>query len=219
MRPLPTWIAVSLLLASSAGLAQAAGESPDKGRIVKWVDNQGVTHYGDSIPPEYANRSSTVLDKSGRVLRQNSAFKPSLQQNPDAGQEKQQAEHQRRDGVLLDSYTTEQEIDLARERSTQMDEAAIKGLEQRALGVKARLATHQKSAAGFTSRNKPVPADLRQDIDDASGELGRIETQMVQKHQDIENTRLRFDRDKQRFHELKQGVAHPERPPEQTPGN
>ncbi|OIQ78632.1 hypothetical protein GALL_396540 [mine drainage metagenome] len=160
-----------------------------------------------------------MLDKSGRVLLQNTAFKPDLQQNPDAGQQKQQAEQQRRDGVLLDSYTTEQEIDLARERSTQMDETAIKGLEQRAAGVKARLATHQKSAAGFTSRNKPVPADLRQDIDDASGELGRIETQIVQKRQDIENTRLRFDHDKQRFHELKQGVAHPERPPDKPPGN
>jgi len=42
-------------------------------------------------------------------------------------QEKLQAEQQRRDGVLLGSYTTEQEIDLARERSTQMDESPIKG--------------------------------------------------------------------------------------------
>lgn len=191
-----------LLLAA----AQAAIAAPDSGTggIVKWVDDKGVTHYGDSIPPEYADRSNTMLNKSGRVLRKNEAFKPGTARSPDAGAEKQLAEQKRRDSVLLASYTTEQEIDLARERSTQMDDAAIKGLEQRAASVKERLATHQKSAATFTSRKKPIPADLQQDIADAKGELGRIEAQIARKRQNIEETRIRFDRDKQRFHELKQ---------------
>lgn len=203
MHPLSIWIAFSLLLVSGTGLAQPAAAPPDKGGILKWVDDKGVTHYGDSLPPEYAHRASTVLNKSGRVLYQNEAFKPAAQQTPDAAQEKQLAEQQRRDGVLLNSYTTEQEIDLARERSTQMDEAAIKGLEQRAAGVKERLTIHQKSAASFTSRKKPIPEDLQQDLDDANGELGRIKAQIVRKRKDIEETRMRFDLDKQRFHELK----------------
>ncbi len=194
---------LSVLLLAAAQSATAAPDS-GTGGIVKWVDDKGVTHYGDSVPPEYANRSNTMLNKSGRVLRKNEAFKPGTTQSPDDGAEKQLAEQKRRDSVLLASYTTEQEIDLARERSTQMDDAAIKGLEQRATSVKERLATHQKSAAIFTSRKKPVPADLQQDIVDAKGELGRIEAQIAQKRKNIEETRIRFDRDRQRFHELKQ---------------
>lgn len=170
---------------------------------MKWVDDKGVTHYGDAVPPEYANHSNTVLNKSGRVLRKNEAFKPSAQQVQDVEQQKQLAEQQRHDGVLLASYTTEQEIDLACERSTQMDEAAIKALEQRATGVNERLAMHQKSADGFNARKKPIPDDLKQDIERDRGEAGRIQEQIAQKRKNIEETRVRFDQDKRRFHELK----------------
>lgn len=192
------------LLAATQAVFAAPTPSTEKGGIVKWVDDKGVTHYGDSIPPEFANRSNTMLNKSGRVLRKNEAFKPGAAPlSPDAEAERQLAEQKRRDNVLLASYTTEHEIDLARERSTQMDEAAIKGLEQRSAGVKERLAMHQKSASVFNSRKKPIPEDLQQDIDGAKGELGRIETQIAQKRKDIEETHVRFDRDKQRFQELK----------------
>lgn len=217
MRPLSICVALSLLLAPGFGLAQPNGAaSNEKGGIVKWVDDKGVTHYGDSIPPEYANRSNILLNKSGRVMRKNDAFKPpSAQPSPDVELEKQQAEQKRRDAVLLASYTTEQEIDLARERSTQMDEAAIKGLEQRATSARERMAMHQKSAATFSSRKKPVPEDIQQDIASVKGELGRIEAQIAQKRKGIEETHIRFDRDKQRFQELKMTGGGTRVPPPQ----
>ena len=210
MRPLLISLALLLL---AAGAAAAPGPvPPDKGGILKWVDDKGLTHYGDTIPPEYANRSSTLLNKSGRIMRQSETVKPAAQQAPAAEQEKLLSDQQHHDAVLLGSYTNEQEIDLARERSTQMDEAAIKGLEQGMEAVKARLAMHQKSAAGFTVRKKPVPEDLKKDLDDASGELGRIEAQIRQKRLDIEATQQRFDHDKQHFHELKQIAPKPAAP-------
>ena len=197
--------ALPVLLAGMMTIFAASALAEDKGGIVKWVDDKGVTHYGDSIPPEFAKHSNTLLNKSGRVLRQNEAFKSSANPTLDEAQQKQRAEQDHRDQVLLASYTTEQEIDLARERSTQMDESAIKGLEQRTAGVKERLAIHQKSAETYQSRKKPIPADLQKDIEDAKGELGRIQAQIAQKHKDIEETQVRFNRDKQRFHELKLG--------------
>jgi len=54
---------------------------------------------------------------------------------------------------------------------------------------------HQKSAAGFTSRKKPIPDDLKQDINDATGELGRIDAQIAQKRKDIEATNTPFNSD------------------------
>ena len=202
--PNKLFVSACLLTMMQAAIAAPAAPGSDKGGIVKWVDEKGVTHYGDSIPPEYANRSNTMLNKSGRVLRKNEAFKPGAAPlSPDAEAERQLAEQKRRDNVLLASYTNVEEIDLARERSTQMDEAAIKGLEQRSTGVKERLAMHEKSAATIKARKKPIPEDLQQDIDQAKGELGRIDTQIAEKRKNIEATRVRFDQDKQRFHELK----------------
>ena len=212
MRHYSLLIATLLLPLSSPGFAQSTAVPTDtKGGIVKWVDDKGVTHYGDSVPPEYSKSANSVLNKAGRVVQKNDAFKPgAAPESPDAEQERLLAEQKHRDSVLLGSYTTEQEIDLAKERSTQMDESAIKGLEQRELGVKERLATYQKSADTFVSRKKPIPDDLKQDIDSAKGELGRINEQMAQKHKNIDETRVRFDRDKQRFHEIKQ--APPTKP-------
>ena len=33
--------------------------------MYKWVDEQGVTHYGDHIPPEYATQEQHVVNKQG----------------------------------------------------------------------------------------------------------------------------------------------------------
>ena len=34
-------------------------------RLYKWTDNNGVVHYGDKIPPEYADRDRDVLNDQG----------------------------------------------------------------------------------------------------------------------------------------------------------
>ena len=33
--------------------------------LYKWVDEQGVTHYGDHIPPEYAAQEQQVINSQG----------------------------------------------------------------------------------------------------------------------------------------------------------
>ena len=34
-------------------------------RLYKWTDHNGVVHYGDKIPPEYANLDRNVLNDQG----------------------------------------------------------------------------------------------------------------------------------------------------------
>jgi hypothetical protein len=36
---------------------------PADAKLFKWVDDQGVTHYGEVIPPEYANKEKDALTK------------------------------------------------------------------------------------------------------------------------------------------------------------
>ena len=51
-----------VLLAASAGNAQEA-------RFYKWVDENGITHYGDSIPARYAELPKEVLNEHGVTVR------------------------------------------------------------------------------------------------------------------------------------------------------
>ncbi len=51
--------AVTLSLTLLALCATSIAARADSQTTYKWVDDQGVTHYGDSIPPQYAQKAST----------------------------------------------------------------------------------------------------------------------------------------------------------------
>ncbi|MSP86940.1 MAG: hypothetical protein EXR38_00515 [Methylotenera sp.] len=38
---------------------------------MKWKGDKGVTHYGDSVPAQYANRESWEMSKQGITLKRN----------------------------------------------------------------------------------------------------------------------------------------------------
>lgn len=183
---LPLWLAM--------GEACAEG-----GRIVKWVDEKGVTHYGDVVPPQYSNRDSTVINRQGMVIKRNQIATTPAIGNIDS---QQQAEQQRRDRALKAAYTTEEEIDLAKERNLQMDEASMLGLQQSLSNAKGRQANHKKSVEGFAKRKKPMPDDLKKDLADSEAEIAKIEGQIAERRKAMEATKQRFDHDKLRFREL-----------------
>src|SRR5665647_1355898 len=100
-------------------------DTPEKGSIIKWVDEKGVTHYGDRMPVQDANRNNSVLNKQGLVVKRN---QPSALVKPE--QDQASVDQQRHDRALRAAFSNEQEIDSARDRNLQTDETAIKELEQ-----------------------------------------------------------------------------------------
>src|ERR1700692_634462 len=54
-------VSVLLLLATTSF---SAG-TPNARKLYKWVDEQGVTHFGDHIPPEYASQEQHVVNSQG----------------------------------------------------------------------------------------------------------------------------------------------------------
>jgi hypothetical protein len=201
-------------LGLTAALVLACSPAWADGRIVKWVDEKGVTHYGDSVPVQYSGRDNSELNRQGRVVKRNKAG--NSQANKAVVEEaKASVEQQRHDSALLATYTTEQEFDLARDRNLQMDEAAVQGLNQRMGSAKDRLAATKKIADGFNQRKKPVPPYVTQDLKENQNEIAKIETQIAEKQQSMDATRQRFEKDKQRFIELKRDPNAP--PPVAAP--
>ena len=198
-----------ILLSLSIVAGSAYAES---GKIVKWVDEKGVTHYGDVVPPQYANRDSTVINRQGMVIKRNLVN----DQQVDPAEAQQAAEQQRRDRALKDAYTTEEEIDLAKERNLQMDEASMLGLQQSLSSAKNRQVMLKKSVDDLAKRKKPQPDDLKKDVKDNEAEIAKIERQIAERRKAMDATRQRFDNDKQRFRELTRKDAAPE-PPKAIP--
>jgi hypothetical protein len=196
-------ICYACLLCLTATQTWADAAKPASGRIVKWVDEKGVTHYSDGIPPQYTGRDNAEINPQGVVIKRN---KPALPQADNQAEEKinqQEIAQKRRDRSLLASYTTAQEIDLARERNLQMDEIAVQGLQQRKDNATSRLQAGKKTIDAYVKRNQTVPSDMLLSQADIKAEITRIDQQIAQKLASLEATRVRFDNDKQRFLELK----------------
>ncbi len=101
--------------------------------MYKWVDEKGVTHYTDTMPPDAVNKANTQLNQQGVPVRKTEpAITPEQRKAREAEAERQreaaklQEETARRDRALLDSYTTESDIDLAKNRSLRTVENALK---------------------------------------------------------------------------------------------
>jgi len=172
--------------------------------IVKWVDKNGVTHYGDRKPmPEDARRASE-LNKDGIVVNR---IEPIDQNNTNA--DKLHLEQARRDAALLASYSSEKEIDIAQERNTRLDEIALGTLQQKQDALKERLAKNSAAQAFFAEKKKPVPENLNRERQDILGDLQQTEQKIKMKENEIQSTRQRYAEDKARYVELKaKGVSY-----------
>ena len=172
------------------------------GTIVKWVDAKGVTHYGDKLPAQEAGRNSSEINGHGIVVKRN------VQADGKTDQEDQERlAAQRKDNILLASYTKADEIDLARDRNLQMDQAALQALASQKEGVVGRTERNQKLAEGFRQRKKPLPAYLTDELKVSQAETSRIDKQIAERKLSMETTRKRFADEKARFIELKQASA------------
>ena len=181
-----------------ATIAFAPPVFADGGRIVKWKDDKGVTHYGDKIPMQYSNGENTVINKQGITVKRN---KPATYQ--DQTVEAHKIEQDKKDRALLSAFTSEDEIDLARDRNLQLDQLTLEGLELQKVNSKKRLTDMQKYAAGFKKNKKPIPADLAKDVATNEAELAKIDKQIAERKGMMDATRKRFDDDKQRYIALK----------------
>jgi len=198
-------IRFSLLLVLLASFPAVAG------KVYSWVDEHGKTHYGDAVPPQYAQQGNTELNQRGLVVKktdpaltpaQRKAKEDELAQQKE--EEQKRLEQKRRDRALLNTYTTEKEIDLVRDRNLQQGELQLQSMELRAKQVQPRLDQARKRAGTLVARKKPLPPDLQQEIEEAEKEMRRMQEMIKQKRMEMDAVRARFEDDKKRFRELHQ---------------
>lgn len=173
------------------------------GRIVKWKDEKGATHYGDKIPPQYANRESSVINRQGITVKQN---KPISYEQQAADQTK--LEQIKKDKALLGAFTSADEIDLARDRNIQPDLIALEMLNQEKNNHLKQLTKNKNLADSYTKRKKSIPQDLSAEIATGNAEIVKVDQRINERNQQIENTRKRFDADKKRYLALKNQTAN-----------
>lgn len=199
---LATKFATSLALCVSCFILSQSGHAENNGRIVKWKDEHGVTHYGDKIPPQYSNRENSLINKQGITVQHNKVVAPA-----DNAQDQTNSEQAKKDKALLGTFSSVEEIDLTRDRNLEPDLIQIKNMQQ-------ERAVHQKKhddiktqVQGYTKSKKPVPAQLQAELDASAADLSKIDQRISARQQAIDKIKQRFDEDKKRYIYLREKNA------------
>ena len=205
-------MAASALLCSLICITSAAFADSTT-RIVKWKDEKGVTHYGDKIPPQYANRENSLINKQGITVQQN---KPEAPQDKAAELAKLQQE--KKDHALLGTFTNANEIDLTRDRNLEPDLLALKNLEQDRAAAQKKLDKINAVAEGYAKSKKTLPANVLDEIKTNKTELAKIDQRINDRQQAIDSISKRFEEDKKRYQLLKSQANNPQKstPPTKT---
>jgi len=181
---------------------------PAMAKLYKWVDKKGVTHYGETIPPEYADRDREELNKSGRTVKVIEVPTPAERKALKEAEEKKRAddkaaiESKRRDKTLTSTYSNSDEIDLARNRSLQQVNARINNHTSQLKMASDNLQALQKESEGYTNADKPIPSTLQDDLKDTQARVDRLQMNLEKSLAEKAAVEARYDADKVRYQEL-----------------
>ena len=181
---------------------------PATAKLYKWVDDKGTTHYGETIPPEYANKDRAELNKSGRLIKKIEVPTPAerkAQEQADAkkhADEKAAVEKKRRDMTLTSTYSNVKEIDLARNRNLQQVNARINNNNSQLKLANDNLLGLQKESEGYTRANKQIPASLQEDLQESQARVDKLRQNLEKSLAEKAAVEARYDADKTRYQEL-----------------
>lgn len=189
-------------------IASIAFSFPVAAKMYKWVDDKGTTHYGETIPPEYANKDRSELGKSGRVIEKKEVLTPEERRASEEADTKKRAdeeaalERKRRDKALVNTYSNEKEIDLARNRNLQQVEARINSISSQIKMANDNLLAFQKEAEDRTKAGKKIYPTLQEDLKESRERLAKLQQDLEKAKTEKATLDARYDADKARYKEL-----------------
>jgi hypothetical protein len=202
----------SKLLAIGCAISVAYGINAEA-KLYKWVDDKGTTHYGEVIPPEYANKDRDSLNKAGLIQKRPEKIDPEAIRAKEEAEQKRKVdnqalvEQQRRDNALLNTYSNENEIDLARDRSLVLINARIDSNKMLLKSSQSTLDDHNKEVESRSKAGKKIPASLTKDVAQTEARVAKYQAELRKSEEDLAAVKTRFDNEKELYRKLKGGAG------------
>ncbi len=192
----------------------AAAPAAAQERMYKCVDARGKTYYTQVPPPECLGRDTQELNKSGSLIRKNPAaihLSPAQEQAREAERKKKSdeevrsKEERRKNLALLNTYSSERDIDDARARALKEAQDAIEATERSIAGAHKRREELESEKEFYVK--KPMPLKLKRDISNNEIEITNQTVLLDAKKKEISTINAKYDEDKRRYMELTSGKA------------
>jgi hypothetical protein len=208
-RPRFRWLLVCTALVGAGACAAAApGHSSSKqGIAYRWVDEQGVVHYGDHIPPQYASKDRAILNSQGVEVGHLEAQKSPEQAAADTREREAQMRQRQHDAFLITTYTSVKDIEALRDVRLDQLRGQRAAAEQYTESLRTRLATLQTRALNFQPYNsradaRRMPDDLAENLVRTVNELNAQGHELAVKTQEETTLRAQFQADIERYRAL-----------------
>ncbi len=200
------------LCSTVLALAPAAAQE----RMYKCVDARGKVYYTQVPPPECLGRDTQELNKSGTLIRKNpAALSPAQAQAREAERKKKiedeerSKEERRKNLALLNTYSSEKDIEDARTRALKEAQGAIEDTERVIAGAKKRRQELETEKEFYVK--KPMPFKLKQEITNNEIEIKNQTSLLDAKRKEISTINAKYNEDKRRYVELTSGKAASQR--------
>ncbi len=187
--------------------------------LFKCVDEKGVTHYGDTMPPQCAKKAITEMTKQGSIVKQYDAPLTAEQLRAQDEERERRKEHEKKlheqrlkDHALIATYGSEREFDMARDKDLATLDVRKKTIASRNTEVDAQLTKLQnemefyKAGKSKTSKSKEAPPQLAQDYNRAVADRTNLDKEIAKIDADRVAVAARYDTEKSRWKKLKSGM-------------
>ncbi len=179
-------------------------------QLYRWADAQGRVHYTDALPPEAAEQNRSLLDKRGVAVKEIEPLKSKEQYVRDqelkhlrAEEDRLKQEQAREDALLLNLYSSEEEIRMARDGKM----AALDGLNEITRVNIQRLKVHlekmQQDAADAERAGRSVAKALLNRIEEARQKIKQGFESLIEREQQKAEINEKFLSDLRRYRTIK----------------
>jgi hypothetical protein len=175
-----------VLLTISIGLL--LGPLTAQAVLYKWVDDEGRVHFGDQIPVRFQLKAHDEMNQRGIVLKHREAAKTPEEKAAARllAKERKKIEltekkKKQRDRVLLDTYTTERDLIVARDSRLEAVGSQVQLAETIISDSNKTIDSLEKQVVQIKASNREVPADIYQRIDSEKQQV-KVQSQVKQGH-------------------------------------
>jgi hypothetical protein len=172
--------AISVIAIGSALPAQA--------KMYKWVDENGQVHFGDKVPQEYLKLQHDVLNEQGVKIDHKERAKTEAELAEEQRLEKERKKQElverkkkQRDRVLLDTYTTERDLVVARDSRLEAVDSQIQLAKNIISDSKKNLELLEKQVTEIKASNRTVPDQMYERIANGKQQV-KLQQQVLEQH-------------------------------------
>jgi len=184
--------------------------SGQAGKLYKWVDDEGRTHYSDKLPPSDIKHAHSALDEHGVTIDRVDAAKTPEEIRQEAEEARLREEQERlaekqraEDRVLLRTFRSEDDILMTRNGQIQAVDTYIRVTQANIKRLKHTLEEMQANAAQLELSGQSIPKKYLADIEEKRQALKDSYESIIEREREKNRIRQSFAKDQNRFRELK----------------